>query len=310
MIPLSFGQALARGARAGLGRPGPPLLVALAATGGALATTLLWAASLGALAGARAGAFAPGLLVCVILAWVLQSAVLGGATLQDAAELRGRPVPSLGEAMVEAARRSLPWGVLAGLTLLVWSAWQLGVGGAGALLFLRGLVARQGGLAGALGLALAGSVGPLVALFLQLVVEMALVRSLCRDESPSVAGWEAGRTLLARPGLPVGLWALTALLAAAVAGTAAALASMGPPLPSGRELGVAALQAAIGGLATSVALRVRLGAFAALELSRSEELVPPPMPPRPPAVPRAELVLEPEPILEARAVGSAPETPG
>jgi len=305
---VSFGRALALGARAGTARAGPPLLVALASAAGALSAQLFWMASAAALLAGRWGALAGGLLVCVALAWMLQAATLGGAVAQEAAGLRQRPVPPLAEALVQAAPRALAWGALAALTLLSWNAWQLGVGLAGTVLFVQGLFAGPGGLAGALGVALAATVGPLLAIFLQLVVEMALVRSVCRDEPASVAGWEAARALLARPGLPVALWALTVVLAAAVSGTAAVMAGFAPPSDGGRVGIIALLQAAIGGLAGAVALLVRLGAFAALELDRSGELPAPPSPPRPPAVPRAELVLDAEPILEARAVGSPPRT--
>lgn len=311
MSAVGFGRALALGARAGTAQVGPPLLVALASAAGALSAQLVWAASAQALVARGWGMLAIGLVICVGLAWMLQAAMLGGAVVQEAAGLRQRPVPPLAEALVRAAPRALAWGALAALALLSWNAWQLGVGLAGTVLFVRGLFAGTGGLAGALALALAATVGPLVAIFLQLVIEMALVRSVCRDEPASLAGWEAARALLARPGLPLALWALTALLAAAVSGTAAAMTGLGPPSSGGGAGIIAVLEAAIGGLAGAVALLVRLGAFAALELDRSGELPsPPPPPPRPPPVPRAELVLDAEPILEARAVGPPPGTRG
>jgi len=212
--------------------------------------------------------------------------------------------------VVLAAPRSLPWGAVAALALLAWTSWQLGVGLSGTLLYLRGLFAGAGGPAGALGLALVATVGPLGAVSLELFLELALVRSVCRDEPLAVAGSGAASALLARPGLPFGLWALTAVLAAAVSGTAAGLATLAPPAEGRYEVPIVLVQAAIGALAGALAVLVRLGAFTALELDRSGELPAPPVPPPAPPVPRAELILEAEPILEARAVGPPPGTPG
>jgi hypothetical protein len=308
--PPSFGRALSLGVRAGTARAGAPLLVGLAAAGGATAAQLLWVASAAALLGARPGVLAPGLLVCLVLAWMLEAAMLGGAVQQQAAALRQRAIPSLAEAVVQAAPRSLPWGALAALALLAWTSWQLGVGLSGTLLYLRGLFAGAGGLAGALALALVATLGPLGAILIELLLEMALVRSVCRDEPLAVAGSGAASALLARPGLPLGLWALTAVLAAAVSGTAAVLAGLAAPVEGRYEIPIALVQAAIGALAGALAVLVRLGAFTALELDRSGELPAPPPPPRPPPVPRAELIPSGEPILEARAVGPPPGTPG
>jgi hypothetical protein len=146
-------------------------------------------------------------------------------------------------------------------------------------------------------------VGPLGALFLHLVTEMALVRAVVRDEPVAVAGWEAAGTLLGRPWVPLGLLALTALLGAAVAGTAAVLSGMGAPRPLHVLGGASLIQLAIAGLAVAVAQLVRLGAFATLELGRSGELPEPPDSPAPAVpVPRAELVLGSETVLEARVV--------
>jgi hypothetical protein len=309
MKPVTFGRALALGGRAAFARATPPLLAALAAAVGAVASTLLWAGSLGVLVGARDGTLVVGLLLVLAIAWLLQAAVLGGAVLQAKATLRLQPVPSFPEAILRAAPRALGWAALAAAALLAWQGWQLGVGGSGALLFLRGLAGGRGGLAGALALALAASVGSLGTVFLQLVSELALVRAVARDEPSAVAGWEAGSGLLARPWVPLGLLVLTGVLAAAVGGLAATLGGMGAPFIARYRAPTTLLEVAIAALATSVAQLVRLGAFAALELDRSGELPAPPAPPRP-VVPRAELVLEAEPVLEARAVGPPPESAG
>ena len=138
---------------------------------------------------------------------------------------------------------------------------------------------------------------------------MALVRAVVRDEPPATAGWEAARALLARPWAPLGLLLLTALLAAAVAGTRAVLSGLGAPRGLHRLLGGAALiQLAIAALASAVAQLVRLFSFVALELGRSGELQVSPPPPAP--VPRAELVLDEGVILEARVVDRPPRTGG
>jgi hypothetical protein len=307
--PVTFGRALALGGRAAFARAAAPLLVGLAAAGGALASTLLWAASLGVLVGAQDGMLVVGLLLALAIAWLLEAAVLGGAVLQASATLRGQQIPPLSEAMYRAAPRALGWAALAAAALLAWNVWELVVGGSGTLLFLRGLFGGRGGLAGALGLALVGSLGLLGTLFLQLVSEMALVRAVARDEGVAVAGWEAGRALLGRPWVPLGLLALTALLGAAVGGMATLIGGMGAPVGGRYLVPTTLLEIAIATLATSLAQLVRLGAFAALELDRNGELPAPPVPPAP-RVPRAELVLEAEPVLEARAVGPPPEAAG
>jgi hypothetical protein len=243
-----------------------------------------------------------GLLVAALLAWLLQVSLLGGAVHQMALALRGQAVPPLLEAVQAAARWALAWGVLAAAAVLAWDVWQLLLGGSSLLLFLRGLVLHsRSGVLGAAGLALAATVGPLLAVFLQLVAEMALVRCIARREPAAVAGWEAARTLLARPGAPLGLWVVTALLAAAVGGAAAGLASMAPVHSLRLRLPFIAVQMAVATLAASIALLVRLGAFLSLELGRAGEL------PGGAAPSRAELVQS-EPILEARAVGPGPGT--
>ncbi len=303
MTPVSFGRALRLGVSTAFDHAAPVLLVALAACAATLCSTLLWVTGLAAVVSDGARARLASVLVALAVAWVLQALVLGGAVQQAAAALRRRsPLPLL-QAITVAAPRALGWAVLAAAALLAWSGWQLMVGGAGAVLFLRGLLHHPGGLAGALGLALAGTLGPLGALLLQLVAEMALVRAVVRDESPAVAGWEAVRALLERPWAPLGVWLVTEVLAAVVAGTAAAFSVTAPGTPL-RVAGIGMLlQVAIATLARAVAQLVRLGAFGALEIDRSGELPPAPAPPaRPAPVPRAELVPEGEPILEARAV--------
>jgi len=296
VTPVTFGRALALGASTTFSRAAPVLLLGLAAASGALCSTLLWVTGLASLLDASERVRFLGLLVAALVAWMLQAAVLGGAVHQAGAALRGEPVLPLFEAIRVAAPRALLWAVLAGAALLAWNGWEL-------LLFLRGLLHGRSALSGALALALAASVGPLGALFLQLATEMALVRSVVRGEPPPVAGWEAARSLLGRPWAPLGLLVLTALLAAAVAGTTAVLAGMGPPRPLRIAGGAALLQVAIASLASAVAQLVRLGSFAALELGRSGEL-PAPAAPRgpPPPVLRAELVHGEGQVFEARSV--------
>jgi hypothetical protein len=309
--PVTFRRALGLGASTTFSRAAAPLVLGLAAASGTLCTRLLWVAGLASLEDDGARVRFGGLLVATAVAWGLQASVLGGALQQAAAALRGQPVPPLLEAIRVAAPRALAWAVLAGAALLAWKGWELLVGGSGLLLFLRGLLHGTGGLAGALGVALAASVGPLGALFLLLVTEMALVRAVVRDEPAAAAGWEAGRSLLARPWAPLGLLALTALLAAAVAGTSAVLAGMGPPRPFRFSGGAAPIRLAITALAFAVAQLVRLSAFAALELGRSGELPAPPEAVAPMAkVPRAELVPEGGQVLEARAVDGPSGTGG
>jgi hypothetical protein len=298
---VSFRRALGLGASAAFSRAAPALLLGLAVLAGTCCITLLWLNGLGSLVHGGAKARLLALLLGAVLAWVLQAALLGGAVRQATSTLLGRPVPSLTEAMASSMPRALSWAVLAGAALLGWMGWEFLVGASSLLLFLRGLLHAGGGLAGALGLALLASLGPLGALFLQLSLEMALVRSVVREEPASVALWESSRTLLARPWAPFGLLVLTAFVAATLVGTAAALAGMGPPLTLRFARGTALLQLCIAGLASAMALLVRLDAFAALELGRTAELPPAPMPIGP-AAPRAELVLDGTPVLEARAV--------
>jgi hypothetical protein len=308
VTPLRFGRALALGAANGFSRPGPALLLGAASACSSVCATLLWMTGLAALLEGGVHKRLLGLVVAALMSWLLQAAILGGAVHQTGAALRGVPVLPLFAAIAAAAPRALPWAVLAGAAELAWNGWELLVGGSGLLLFLRGLLhGRGGGLLGALALALVGSLGPLCALFLQLVAEMALVRSVVSDEPPPVAGYEAARTLLARPWAPLGLLFLTAFLAAAVGGAAAVLSSMGPARPL-RLLGAAAiLQVAIASLAMAVAQLVRLSSFAALELGRTGELGPAAAPPVPaPPAPRAELVLDTGQVLTARVV----EPPG
>lgn len=310
MTPLRFGRALALGADGAFSRPGPALLLGAASASSTFCTTLLWMTGLAALLEGGARRRLLGLAVAAVVSWLLQAVILGGAVHQAGATLRGRPVLPLFSAIAAAAPRALPWAVLAGAAVLAWNGWEFLVGGSGLLLFLRGLLHGRGALLGALALALVGSLGPLCALFLQLVAEMALVRSVVRDEPPPVAGYEAARTLLSRPWAPLGLLVLTALLAAAVGGAAAVLSGMGPARPL-RLLGAAAvLQVAIASLAVAVAQLVRLSSFAALELGRTGELGPAAAPPAPPPpAPRAELVLDTGQALEARAVEPPGGTP-
>jgi hypothetical protein len=309
--PVTFRRAFGLGASTTFSRAAAPLVLGLAAAASTLCTRLLWVAGLASLLDDGARLRFGGLLLATAVAWGLQASVLGGAVQQASAALRGRSVPPLPEAIRLAAPRALGWAVLAGAALLAWKGWELLLGGSGLLLFLRGLLHGTGGLAGALGVALAVSVGPLGALFLQLVTEMALVRAVVRDEPAATAGWEAGGALLARPWAPLGLLALTALLAATVAGTAAVLAGLGPPRPFRFTGGAASIRLAITALAFAVAQLVRLSAFAALELGRSGELppAPAPVPPLTP-VPRAELVPDAGQVLEARAVDGPPGTGG
>jgi hypothetical protein len=302
---MSFGRALKLGATTAFSRAAPALLLGLATASASLCSTLLWMAGLATLLHDGGKVRLVGLLGAAVVAFVLQAAILGGALHQAAAGLQSRAVPTLREAMLVAAPRALPWAVLCGAALIAWSGWQLLLGGSSLLLFLRGLFHGSGGLAGALGLSLALTLGPLGALFLQLVSEMALVRAVVRDEPVAEAGWEAARALLARPWAPFGLLALTALLAAAVAGATAAFSGMAPPRPFRFLDGAALLKLALGALAVAVAQLVRLDAFAALELGRGGEL---PEAPAPAVVPRAELLPESSSILEARAVDGPPGT--
>jgi hypothetical protein len=303
MTPVRFGRALGLGASVAFSRAAPALLLGLAAASSTLCTRLLCLTGLASLVDAGARLRLLGLALAVLVSWLLEAAILGGAVQQAGAALRGGSVPPLGEAILLAAPRALGWGVLAGAAVLAWNGWELLVGGSGLVLFLRGLVHGRGALAGALALALAGSLGPLSALVLQLTAEMALVRSVVRAERPAVAGFEAVRTLSGRPWAPLGLLLLTALLAAAVAGAASVLSSLGPPRHLRLFGGVALLQLAISSLAFSVAQLVRLSSFAALELGRTGELpAAPPSPPRPSAAPRAELVGETGQVGEARLV--------
>ncbi len=302
MKPVSFGRALGLGTSTAFSRVAPPVLLALGAAAVTLCLSLLWLTGLASIVSARAGERLWGALVAAVVAWALQACVLGAAVQQAGAALRGRDVPPLLQAVGLAAPRALGWAALAAAALLAWNGWQVLVGASGALLFLRGLFHHPSGLAGALGLALVATVGPLGALFLQLVAEMALVRAVVRDEAASVAGWEAARALLQRPWAPVGVWLLTEVLAAAVAGTAAAFSGLASAGPLRLAAGAAVVQVAIASLASAVAQLVRLGAFCALQLDDSGELPPAPPAAAPPAVPRAELVLDAGPILEARAV--------
>ena len=301
MTPLSFRRALGLGASAGFARAAAALLLGLAALATGLCGTLLWRTGLAAVVEEGRTARFLCFLGATAAAWLLEASVLGGAVRQAAMSLRGRDVPPLPEAVASAVPRALGWAVLAGAAMFAWTGWQLVVGASGFLLYLRGLLHGGGGLAGALGLSLVATLGPLGAIFLQLVVEMALVRSVVRDEPASVALWEATRALLARPWVPFGLLVLTAVLAAAVGGLAAALAGMAPPTSLHLGRATALLVLAIASLASAVALLVRLDAFVALEFDRTGEL-PPPLVRAPPAVPRAELVLDAEPVLEARPV--------
>ena len=305
MTKVTFRRALGVGASVAFSRAEPVLLLGLAALASTLCTSLLWLNGLATLVDDGARARFLGLLVAAAAAWLLEAAILGGAVQQFARGLRGKEVPPLLLAMTSAAPRALGWAVLAGAALLTWLAWQVLVGASGFLLFLRGLFHGSGGLVGALALALVATVGPLGAFFLQLVVEMALVRSVAREEAPAVALYESARGLLARPWVPVGLLVLTALLAAALAGTAAALSGMGPSTSLRLLRGAAALQLAIASLASALALLVRLGAFVALELGRSGELPEVAVPPAS-LVPRADLVGAGEGVLEARAVEPSP----
>jgi hypothetical protein len=301
-MPLSFRRALGLGASAGFARAGPALTLGLAALATGVCATLFWRSGLAALAERGQTARFLCFLGATAAAWLLEASVLGGGVRQAALSLRGQDIPPLPEAMASAVPRALGWAVLAGGAVLAWTGWQVLVGASGLLLYLRGLLHGSGGLAGALGLSLVLTLGPLGAVFLQLVVEMALVRSMVRDEPASVALWEATGSLLARPWVPFGLLVLTAVLAAAVGGLAAAVAGMAPPTSLHLGRATALLRLAIASLASAVALLVRLDAFVALELDRMGELPPPPARAAP-AIPRAELVLDAEPVLEARAVG-------
>jgi hypothetical protein len=308
MTPVSFRRALGLGFSGAFAHAAPALLVGLGALASTLCTSLLWLQGFSALVDGSANSRLVGLALATLAAWLLEAAVLGAAVRQAAFALRGQTAPPLLSALTSAAPRALGWAILTAAALLAWTGWQLLVATSGALLFLRGLLhGGGGGLGGALGLALVATVGPLGALFLQLAVETALVRSVVRDESASVALYEGARAVLARPFVYIGLLALTALLAATVSGSATALSSMGAPTSVRLLRGTAFLQLAIASLASAVALLVRLDAFVALELGRTDELPPLPVPPRP-VVPRAELILDAAPILEARAVG--PESGG
>lgn len=307
MTKVTFRRALGLGVSVAFSHAAPVVLLGLAALASTFCTSLLWLQGLAALVDERARTRFFELLVAAATAWLLQAAILGGAVQQFAFGLRKKEVPPLLPALTSAAPRALGWAVLTGAALLAWLGWQVLVGASGWVLFLRGLFHGSGGLTGATALALVATVGPLGACFLQLVVEMALVRSIARDEPPSVALYESAGALLARPWVPVGLLLLTGLLAAVVSGTAAALAGMGGPTPWFRLVrGAAIVQLAIASLASALALLVRLGAFLALELGRSDEIPEVSLPPAP-LVPRAELVLADEAVLEARAVEPSPE---
>jgi hypothetical protein len=304
---VSFRRALGLGATTAFSRASAPLLLGLAALSSSLCSTLLSMTGVAALVDGGARVRFVGLLVAALVAWVLQASVLGGAVQQAGAAMRGAPVLPLPEAILSAAPRALRWACLAGAAVLAWNGWTLMVGGSGLLLFFRGLLHGSGGVQGALGLALAATLGPLVAVFVQLVAEMTLVRSVLRAEPPASSAWEAARSLLVRPWAPLGLLALTAFLAATLAGAVAVLAHTGPHRPFRLAGGTALVQLALGSLALALAQLVRLFAFCALELGQSGELVAPAAPPPPAtAVPRAELVVDSGPILEARAVAGAP----
>jgi hypothetical protein len=308
--PLGFGRALRLGTRAAFSFASAPILLGLLSAAATLCSMLLWMAGLSALVEADVERRLLALLAAALLAFFLQALLLGGAVHQGASALREEPAAPLLDSILAAAPRALPWAVLSGAALLAWSGWQLLLGGSSFLLFVRGLLHGHGGMAGALGLALVASLGPLGALFLHLVTEMALVRAVVRDEPVAKAGWEAALALLARPFAPFGLLLLTTVLAAAVAGTASALSSLRPPGHFRLLDGPALVRLALAGFAVAVAQLVRLDAFLALELGRTGELPEPPVPAAPASVPRAELLPEAGVILEARAVDGPPGTGG
>jgi hypothetical protein len=244
-----------------------------------------------------------GLLLAASLA---RAVVLALAVLAGASRLRTGSTPAaVGPAT--AGLRGIAWAAAKAVVDMLLSLWFWGV------LVSSGLALVLGGPAvsalGAVGLALALSLGAFLLPAAALWLELGLVISVVRPVRIRAAAGEALKTLLARPGFLVLAWLVTAVPAGLLAGGVQVIAAGAPGagVAAAGALGTAVLLVA---LVEALATLIRLDAVAALVLDREGALPTPPPARVPPApVPRATLV-GPE-VVDARPVGPmAPWNPG
>ncbi|HVP62579.1 MAG TPA: hypothetical protein VMT11_18620 [Myxococcaceae bacterium] len=218
----------------------------------------------------------------------------GAARLRTAPELGGVPPATAG-------LRGIAWAAAAAVVDTLLSAWFWSVLVSSAVALLLGGPVVS--LLGAVGLALALSLGAFLGAAAALWLELGLVVSVVRPMSMGAAAAEALRILLARPGFLVLAWLVTALPAGLLAGGAQVLAAAapGPSVGAAGAVGIAVLLVA---LIEALATLIRLDAMAALVLDREGALPLPPVP-----VPRATLVGP--GAVDARPVGPmSPWNPG
>jgi len=235
---------------------------------------------------------------CIGLAVLARAVLTAIGVRAGAARLR---TGALAEAVAPATAglRGIGWAAAAALVDLALGAWFWGVlVSSGAALALGGPVVS---LLGAVGVALALTLGALLGPAAGLWLELGLVVSVVRPVSMAVAAGEALRVLLARPGFLVGAWLVTAVPAGMLAGGAQVLAAAAPG-PSWTAASAAGTALLVVALVEALATFIRLDALAALVLDADGALPrPPPALVQPVPVPRATLVGA--EVVEARPVG-------
>jgi hypothetical protein len=302
--PLTTGRALGLGWRTALVSWRTYLGAFVAAWIAALAALAagewLWPL----LAGVPGRAVAAGVLGFGLLwltASLLRAICLGAGAHQAVSRLREREVPGDAASLARAASPSLAWFGVGGLLELFWSAWQALAFTTAGVAYLRALVGGTQAVTSALLLALAGVLALVLGIALRLWLDVAWARALSREEGFLVALFETAGSLWARP------WPwLIALLCTGAAAFAGRMVAafvpgrlLGPGGVQGLWLAGALIGTALVAFIDTGSMLWRLGAFAALTLDEGGLL------PRPPPA-RAELILEAEPVLEARALPEPP----
>ncbi len=305
--PARTGWLLRMGTRAAASSLAPLLVLGGVLAVGQAVQRALWPALLAADPALRLDGTLLLAAAGVLLAGTLARAVVVAVGVQIAAARLRTAGAAEPVAPAVAGLRGIAWAAVLAILDLLLSAWFWAVlVSGGVALALGGPVVSLLGAVGVAGVLTAGAfLGPAVELWL----ELGLVTSVVRPLPMSAAAGEALSTLLARPGVPIAAWLVTAI---PVGMTAAGVQLMaagapGPGASSAAALGVAVL---LVGLLEALGTLVRLDTLAALVLDRADTLPQEPRPPpAPPPVPRATLV-GPE-VVEARPVGPvAPWAPG
>ena len=156
-------------------------------------------------------------LGATLVAWLFSRAlhvfVLGGALRQGAQRMRRMKVDPLIAQGAMAAPRSFSYLAWSVLLQFLSSLWKVAVLVSALWLYFRALLEQEGGLIASIGLGLALAIVAPLGFFLPLWLEVALVRSVLREEGFLASLFDSVVVLLQRPGAYIALAAITGFIA-------------------------------------------------------------------------------------------------